>query len=110
MGRTTLVEHTIDTGGQRPIRQGLRRHPMAHLDVIDRQVDELIQNDFVEPATSPWASNVVFVRKKDGSHEITHKDTYPLPHIDTCLGSMDGALFYTTLALRSGYHNIPIKE
>ena len=120
MGRTTLVEHTIDTGDHRPIRQGLRRHPMAHLEVIDSQVDELIQNYFVEPTASPWASNVVLVRKKDGSHrlcvdyravnEITYKNTYPLPHIDTCLGSMDGALFYTTLDLRSGYHNTPIKE
>jgi len=28
----------------------------------------------------------------------------------TCLGSMVGASFYTTLNLRSGCHNIPIKE
>ena len=120
MGRTTLVEHSIDTGSQRPIRQGLRRHPTAHLETIDRQVDELIQNDFVEPAASPWASNVVLVRKKDGSHRLcvdyravnaaTYKDTYPLPHIDTCLGSMNGAMWFTTLDLRSGYHAIPIKE
>ena len=40
VGRTTLVEHGIDTGSNRPIRQGLRRHPMAHLDVVDKQVDE----------------------------------------------------------------------
>ena len=120
MGRTTLVEHTIDTGEHRPIRQGLRRHPLAHLDEIDRQVETLLQNDFVEPSASPWASNVVLVRKKDGSHrlcvdyrminEITRKDSYPLPHIDTCLGSMDGALYFSTLDLRSGYHNIPIKD
>ena len=48
MGRTSLVEHTIDTGSQRPIRQGLRRHPTAYMETIDKQVDELIQNDFVE--------------------------------------------------------------
>jgi len=29
MGRTHLVEHSIDTGDYRPIRQPLRRHPMA---------------------------------------------------------------------------------
>jgi len=27
IGRTNLVEHRIDTGGHRPIRQALRRHP-----------------------------------------------------------------------------------
>jgi len=102
MGRTSLVEHTIDTGNHRPIRQGLRRHPIAHMDVIDRQVNEMVRHDIVEPAASPWASNVVLVRKKDGSYRlcvdcralnsVTQYDTYPLPHIDTCFGSMDGAV------------------
>jgi len=120
MDRTTIVEQTIDTGDHRPIRQRLRHHPMAHLEVIDSQVDKLIQNDFVAPAASLLASNVVLARKKDRSHrlsvdyramnEITYKDTYPLPHIDICLGSMDGAVFYTTMDLWSGYHNIPTKE
>jgi len=120
MGRTTLVEHMIDTGTQRPIRQPLRRHPRAHLEEIDQQVNELLQNDFIEPAASPWASNVVLVRKKDGSYRLcvdyrqlnaaTYKDSYPLPHIDTCLGSMNGAVWFSTLDLRSGYHNIPIRE
>ena len=79
-----------------------------------------MKNDFVEPAASPWASNVVLVKKKDGSHRlsvdyrainaVTYKDTYPLPHIDTCLESMDGAVWFSTLDLRNGYYNIPIKE
>ena len=120
IGRTNLVEHGIDTGNNRPIRQALRRHPRAHLDIIDQQVNELLDNDFIEPAAGPCASNVVLVRKKDGSHRlcvdyravnsVTYKDTYPLPHIDTCLGSMDGAVWFSTLYLRSGYHAIPIKE
>jgi len=53
MGRTTLVEHEINTGGHPPIRQDLRRHPIAHLDIIDEQVREMVQNDLVEPAASP---------------------------------------------------------
>lgn len=79
-----------------------------------------MQNDFIEPAASPSVSNVVLVRKKDGSHRlcvdyravnsVTYKDTYPLPHIDRCLGSMDGAVWFSTLDLCSGYHAIPIKE
>jgi len=85
MGRTNLVEHTIDTGSNRLIRESLRRHPRAHLDEIDRQMDELLQTDFVEPAAGPWASNVVLVKKKDGSfclcvdyrrlNSVTYKDS-----------------------------------
>ena len=110
----------MSTGSQRPIRQGLRRHPLAHLDIIDEQVNKLAQNDIVEPAASPWSSNVVLVRKKDDSHrlcvdyrtvnQVTYKDTYPLPHIDTSLGSVNGSCIFSTLDLRSGYHSIPIKE
>ena len=102
------------------MRQGLRRHPRANLDFIDEQVAELVKNDFVEPAASPWPSNVVLVRKKDGSHRlcvdyravnaVTCKDTYPLPHIGICLESMDGAVWFSTLDLRSGYLNIPIRK
>jgi len=109
MGRTKLVEHTIDTGNHRPIRQGLRRHPLAHLEVNDKQVDEMVRNDIVKPVASSWASNVVLVRKKDGSHRlcvdyralnsVTHYDTYPLPYTDTCLGSMDGAVCFEGVAL-----------
>ena len=85
MGRTNLVEHTIDMGSNRPIRESLRRHPRAHLNEIEHQVDELLQNDFVEPAAGPWASNVVLVKKKDGSfclcvdyrrlNSVTYKDS-----------------------------------
>ena len=120
MWRTTLVEHSIDTGNHRPIRRRLCCHPVAQLETIDKQVDELMRHYLVEPAASPWASNVVLVRKKDSSHRlcvdyrvlnsVTYQDTYPLPHIDTCLGLMDGAVWFSTLDLRSGYHNIPIKE
>src|SRR5208282_1124204 len=120
IGRTHLVEHTIDTGDHIPIRQPLRRHPITHLEIIDKQVEEMRQSGIIEPAASPWASNVVLVKKKDGSlrlcvdyrnlNAVTYQDTYPLPHIDTCLNTLQGAAWFSTLDLRSGYYNIPIRE
>jgi len=117
IGRTHLVEHGIDTGDHRPIRQPLRRHPISHLDVIDQQVEEMRQSGIIEPAASPWASNVVLAKKKDGSlrlcvdyrnlNAVTYQDTYPLPHIDTCLNTLQGADWFSTLDLLYGYYNIP---
>ena len=88
--------------------------------MIDEQVNEILQNDSIVPAASPRASNVVLALKKDGSMRLcvdyralntaTYKCAYPLPHSDTCLGSTDGAVWFSTLDLRSGYHNILIKE
>ena len=64
IGRTPLVEYHIDTGSH---RQPLRRHPFKHLEINDRQVNEMERHGIIEPTASPWASNVVLVRKKDGS-------------------------------------------
>jgi len=120
IGKTPLVEYRIDTGDHRPIRQPLRRHSFQHLEAIDRQVEEMRQHDVIEPAASPWASNVVLVKKKNGSlrfcvdyrqiNAITYKDSYPLLHIDNCLNALSGSSWFTTLHLRFGYYNIPIAE
>jgi len=119
IGRTHLVDHRIDTGEHRPIRQPLRRHPFQHLEWIDEEVAKM-QEPIVEPAASPWASNIVFVKKKDGSlrfcvdygrlNSVTYKDSYPLPLIDNCLNALSGSSRYNTLDLLSGYYNIPITE
>ena len=75
----------------------------------------MLEYGIIEPAASPWASNVVLVKKKDGSlrfcvdyrrlNSITYKDSYPLPLIDNCLNALSGSS-----DLRSGYYNIPIAE
>ena len=115
-----LIEMHIDTEGKRPIRQALRRHPVAQLDEIDKQVNEMLDHGLIEPAASPWASNVVLVRRKDGQYRFcvdyrganscTYKDAYPLPNIGVCLDALNGASWFTTLDLRAGYHNVPIAE
>ena len=94
--RTHFVEHTIDTGDYRPIRQPLRRHRIAYLDEIDSEVDEMARHGLVEPASSPWSSNIVMARRKDGAlclcvdyrllNAVTYQYTYPLPHIDIVSG------------------------
>jgi len=80
----------------------------------------MLEYVIIEPAASPWASNVVLVKKKDGSlrfcvdyrklNSITYKDSYPLPLIDNCLNVLSGASWFSTLDLCSGYYNIPIAE
>ena len=53
LGRTGLVKHVIDTGENEPFKQQLRRHPMAHLPVIDEHVDKMLRNGIIEPSSSP---------------------------------------------------------
>ena len=67
LGKTNIITHYIDTGEARPVRQPLRRYPAAHIEAISEHVDNMLKQDTIEPASSPWASNVVLVKKKDGS-------------------------------------------
>src|SRR5207248_5246400 len=95
LGRTAVTKHAIDTGGYRPIKQPLRRHPFVHVAEIDRQVKDMLDQDVIEPSSSPWASDVVIVKQKDGSlrfcidyrklNDVTIKGSYPLPRIADCL-------------------------
>jgi len=67
LGKTDIIMHHMDTGDTRPIRQPLRRYPPAHLEAISQHVDNMLKQGTIEPGLSPWASNVVLARKKDGS-------------------------------------------
>src|ERR1700733_2776709 len=116
LGRTSLCAHRIDTEQAAPVREPLRRHPVEYRAKIDEEVDQMLANRTIEPAVSEWASNVVLARKKDGSlrfcidyrrlNERTKKDSYPLPRVEDCLDALSGSTWFSTLDLRSGYHQV----
>jgi hypothetical protein len=120
LGCATAVKHRIDTGDSKPVRQCLRRQPPHYQEEIDRQIDEWLKLGQISPSQSEWASNIVVVKKKDGSlrfcvdyrqvNEKTIKDSYPLPRIDECLDCLGGAKWFSTMDLRSGYHQVAMEE
>ena len=89
-------------------------------DIEQQQVKEMLRDGVIRSSSSPWASPVVMVKKKDGSmrfcvdfrqmNDATIKDAHPLPRIDDTLESLYGAQYFTTLDLKSGYWQVPIKE
>ena len=119
-GRTDWVKHEIHVNTEVPIKQAVRRPPIHLREAADEEVQKMLKDDVIEPSTSPWASPVVLVRKKDGSlrycidyrklNAITVKDSYPLPRIDDSLDSMKNAKYFSTLDLASGYWQIELSE
>ena len=120
IGRTDVVKHTINTGDAKPIKQRPRRHPIINQQEIDKQVKDLEERGVIEPSSSPWASNVVLVKKKDGTkrlcidyrdlNEVTIKDAYPVPRIDETLDALGSAKWFSTLDLSSGYWQVALDE
>ena len=66
-----------------------------YLDIIDTEIAKMEAAGLIEPSYSPWASNVVVVKKHDSTLRITldyrqlnsvmYKDSYLLPNIADCL-------------------------
>ena len=120
LGRTTLVQHSINTGDAKPIRQPPRRVPIALQPELEKEVKNMLEKGVIEPGTSPWSSPVVLVRKKDGTvrfcvdyrqlNAVTQFDAYPLPRIDETLEALGGAKFFSTLDLLSGYWQVGLTD
>ncbi len=65
LGRTHLVEHSIDTGDSRPIKLAPRRVPLAFQNEEKKAIEHMLKKKAIRESTSPWASSIVFVRKKN---------------------------------------------
>ena len=116
--QTQSAEHRIDTGKARSLAQKPRPTGLKQKEEIQRQVEEMLRDGIINPSTSPWASPIVLVKKKDGStrfcvdyrklNEVTVRDHYPLPRTEDILDTLDGAMIFSTLDLRSGYWQVPV--
>jgi len=86
------------------------------MEELDAHDDRILQQGIVEPCASPWAANVVLVKKRDGSlpcaidyrqlSKIARGDLYPFPCIDACLDTLQESSWFSTLDLRSGYWQV----
>ncbi|KAK4511024.1 uncharacterized protein ATC70_012229 [Mucor velutinosus] len=106
--------------GVNPINRPPFRMSPAELDELQRQLTELQSLGLIRPSSSPWGAPVLFVKKKNGEmrmcidyralNKVTIRNSTPLPRIDECLDRLQGASWFTCLDLRSGYHQIRLKD
>ena len=118
LGRTSKVYHRIPTGDAAPIKQAPRLVPFYQREELERKLREMLDNGIIKPSTSPWASPVVLVRKKDGGtrvcadygrlNDVTRKDAYPIARIDSTFDALGGAKFFSTIDLASGYWQVEV--
>ena len=117
-GETSLVQMEVDTGDAVHKRQPVRRMPFAVRQEVANQLRDMQQSGVIRSSSGPWASPVVMVRKKDGSHRfcidyrhlnsVTKPDLYPLPRIDDLLDQLGNSRFFSTLDLASGYWQVRV--
>ena len=113
---TSLVQHEIKLNDKTPFKERYRRIPPHQYEEVRKHLQEMLEIGAIQRSTSPWASPVVLVRKKDGSLQFcidlrklnnqTVKDAQSLPRIEDSLNCLDEATIFTSLDLQSGYWQV----
>ena len=119
-GRTSVIEHSVNTGSSPSIRLPSYRIPHAYRDEICKEIQEMLDSGIIEPSLSNWSSPLVPVTKKDGSlrlcvdyrkvNAVSKMDAYPMPRVDNIIDQLGKAKFITTLDLTRGYWQVPMAD
>ena len=67
MGHTLMVKHQIRLDNYTPFKERYHRIPPHLFDEAKNHLKEMLEVGAIRKSNSPWASAIVFVRKKDGS-------------------------------------------
>ncbi|GJR83997.1 putative reverse transcriptase domain-containing protein [Tanacetum coccineum] len=119
-GNKMLIVESDKVPGAAPVARAPYRLAPSEMKELSVQLQELLEKGFIRPSSSPWGAPVLFVKKKDGSfrmcidyrelNKLTIKNRYPLPRIDDLFDQLQGSSVYSKIDLRSGYHQLRIKE
>lgn len=120
LGRTDLIEHRIQTGDHLPVKQ--RQYPFSPpiMKELDEEIQDMLEQDVIEPSYSAWRSPVLLVKKASGKNrlcldsrqlnKVTKKDSYPLPRVQTVLDNLRNAHYLSTIDLKSAFWQIPLED
>ncbi|KAK8923672.1 hypothetical protein KSP39_PZI019345 [Platanthera zijinensis] len=104
----------------RPVSRPPFRMAPKELAELKVQLQELLEQGYIRPSSSPWSAPVLFVKKKDGSmrlcinyrelNKLTIKNKYLIPQIDDLFDQLVGSVVYSKLDLKSGYYQLRIRD
>ena len=120
LGYTETVKHKIFTTDDIPVNQPFRRVPPSQYQEAKEHIQKLLEQEIIRESHSPYSSPIALVRKKNGSlrtcadyrrlNAKTLKDAYPLPQIQESFDALQGASWFSTLDLASGFNQVAVEE
>lgn len=120
LGCTNLIAPDIPLLDDAPVWQRYRRIPLSDYEIVKEHINQLLEAQVIRECSSPYASPIVHVKKKDGSLHMcvdyrqvnnkTREDAFPLPCIEESLDALTGAHWFSTMDLANGYNQVPVVE
>lgn len=120
LDKTSLIEHSIDTGSTKPIKQ--RYYPVSPYiqKEMDEELSRMLSLGVIEKSNSEWSNPVVGVRKASGKlrlcldsrrlNSVSKSSAFPLPYISRILGRLRGTKYLSSLDLSDAFWQIPLAE
>ena len=120
IGMTMLTSMSIDTGTTDPVSQKPYPIAMKHYDWVKTEIEKLLAAKVIRSSHSSWSAPIIVVPKGDGGkclvidyralNKVTRKFTWPMPKVEDIFSKLNGATYFTTLDLCTGYHHIPLDK
>lgn len=120
LGFTNVVEMDIRLNNEEPVVYRPYRLSHSEREDVRQMIAEMLDCGIVKESSSPYASPIVIVKKKNGEKRLcvdyralnnrTKRDHYPLPRVEDLLDQLAGHNIFISLDLASGYYQIPISE
>ena len=103
-----------------PVHRPLYKLSPLELDEAKKQIEMLLEHQFIRPSESPYGAPVLFIPKKDGGlrfcvdyrwlNKKTIRNQYPLPLPEELFDRLGGAKVFSSIDLKSGYWQMPVRS
>ena len=120
LGFCDVLKHSIPTTTDKPVYLPHRQIPVQLQSEVRKCLDNWLKQGIIHPSKSPYASQVVIIRKKTGEihlcvdfrklNAISIHNSFPLPHVEEALQSVQAAVWFSSFDLAQGYLQMAMEE
>ena len=119
-GTTSLAQHHIKLTSDQPVRSRPYPVPYSLRESLKKDITDMMKMGVIRESSSPYASPVVVVKKKDNTNRIcvdyrrlnklTIFDPEPMPTAEHLFQKLNGDKYFSRIDLSKGYWQISIPE